>query len=91
MIEAEIEPWQWLRFSSAFRVIGPQSFDDYTVLGLGELGTYAVWDARLEVRPHRLVTAWLRGSNLLDMNYQTRYGYPDRGIAGWLGVRLTVE
>lgn len=90
-LEAEFEPKSWMRLSSSFRVVGPQAFDDYTILGLGELGTYAVWDARLEVRPHRWVTLWLRGSNLLDMNYQTRYGYPDRGIAGWLGARLGAE
>lgn len=90
-LEAELLPVSWLRLASSFRVVGPQAFDDYTILGLGELGTYAVWDARLEVRPARPVTVWLRGSNLLDMNYQTKYGYPDRGIAGWLGVRLSVD
>jgi len=25
------------------------------------------------------------------MNDQTRYGYPDRGIAGWLGLRFTLD
>lgn len=90
-LEVEVEPRHWLSLSSTLRVVGPQAFDDYTILGLGELGAFVVWDARLEVRPVPPVTVWLRGTNLLDMNYQTAYGYPDRGIAGWLGVRLTVE
>jgi outer membrane cobalamin receptor len=31
----------------------------------------------------------VHGSNLLDMNYQTEYGYPDRGLNVWVGVRVT--
>jgi iron complex outermembrane receptor protein len=84
-----IDPMRWLRFTSSLRVVGPQAFDDYTVLGLGELGTYAVWDARVEASPVSFFSVWVRGSNLLDMNYQTQYGYPDRGLNVWVGVRVT--
>ena len=70
---------------------GPQAFDDYNILGLGELGTYAVWDARLEIDPIPGVTTWLKGMNLLDMNYQTEYGFPDRGFSLWLGLRIASD
>jgi outer membrane receptor protein involved in Fe transport len=81
-----VTPISALTFSSYFRLIGPQAFDDYSILGLGELGTYAVWDARLEAKPKQNLTVWLKGQNLLDMNYQTKYGYPDRGFSLWGGL-----
>jgi iron complex outermembrane recepter protein len=84
-----IDPARWLKLTSSLRIVGPQAFDDYTILGLGELGTYAVWDARVEISPVSWASLWLHGSNLLDMNYQTEYGYPDRGVAFWVGVRVT--
>jgi iron complex outermembrane recepter protein len=84
-----IDPTRWLRLTSSLRVVGPQAFDDYTILGLGELGTYAVWDARVEASPAPFFSVWVHGSNLLDMNYQTEYGYPDRGLNVWVGVRVT--
>ncbi len=84
-------PAEWIEIASYLRVIGPQAFDDYTILGLGELGAYAVWDARLQVTPTPILSFWLKGTNLLDMNYQTKYGFPDRGIAVWLGVRFTTD
>jgi iron complex outermembrane receptor protein len=86
-----LDPKRWLRITSSLRVVGPQAFDDYTILGLGELGTYAVWDARIEASPAPWCSVWLHGSNLLDMNYQTQYGYPDRGLNVWVGVRATVR
>jgi len=84
-----IDPAPWLRVTSSVRVVGPQAFDDYAILGLGELGTYAVWDARVEASPASFFSVWVHGSNLLDMNYQTQYGYPDRGLNVWVGVRVT--
>ncbi len=84
-------PVEWIEVASYLRVIGPQAFDDYTILGLGELGAYALWDARLQVTPVPTISFWLKGTNLFDMNYQTKYGFPDRGIAGWLGVRFNID
>jgi iron complex outermembrane receptor protein len=84
-------PLDWLEMASYFRIVGPQAFDDYNILGLGELGTYSVWDARLEARPLPNVTIWTKGMNLLDMNYQTEYGYPDRGISVWAGFAVTLD
>jgi iron complex outermembrane receptor protein len=84
-------PVRWAVVASTLRVVGPQAFADYNILGLGTLGTYAVWDARVEVQVRRGLTAWLRGENLLDMNYQTKYGYPDRGLAVWLGLRAALD
>ncbi len=82
------QPLDWFSVSTYLRVIGPQAFDDYNILGLGELGTYVVWDARLEVEPTRRLVIYVQGSNLLDMNYQTHYGYPDRGLNIWFGARV---
>jgi iron complex outermembrane receptor protein len=88
---AVARPTAGLTVSTYLRVIGPQAFDDYAILGLGELGAYAVWDARLEAEPRPGLLVYVQGANLLDMNYQTRYGYPDRGLNLWLGVRVTVD
>ncbi len=87
---AVVRPTEWLTFSTYLRIIGPQAFDDYNILGLGELGTYTVWDGRIEAEPRPGFSLYLSGSNLLDMNYQTSYGYPDRGINLWFGARAKV-
>lgn len=84
-------PAEWISLSTYLRVIGPQAFDDYNILGLGELGTYAVLDARVEVEPRPGFSLFLQGSNLLDMNYQTKYGYPDRGMNFWVGARAKID
>jgi len=84
-------PAGWITVSTYLRVIGPQAFDDYNILGLGELGTYAVWDARLEAETRRGISVFVQGSNLLDMNYQTKYGYPDRGLTVWMGARVRID
>jgi len=83
-------PLDWFTISTYLRVIGPQAFDDYNILGLGELGAYAVWDARMEAELRGDVSLFVQGSNLLDMNYQTQYGYPDRGLNVHLGARVRV-
>ena len=77
--------------SSYLQIVGAQAFDDYTVLGLGELGPYAVWNARVSFRPVHFIELYLKGTNLLDMNYQTKYGFPDRGLLLWLGCRFIVD
>ncbi len=85
------DPAKWVSMATFFRIVGPQAFDDYTILGLGELGSYYVWDAHVAFTPIDFFTVFIKGTNLLDMNYQTKYGYPDRGATLWLGVRITVN
>lgn len=77
--------------ASYLQIVGSQAFDDYTILGLGTLGPYAVWNAQIRYQPWPIWQVYLKGTNLLDMNYQTRYGYPDRGLTVWLGTRLTID
>ena len=85
------QPTKWVNLATFFRIVGPQAFDDYTILGLGELGSYFLWDAYASITPKKFLTLFLKATNLLDMNYQTKYGYPDRGVTLWIGVRVTAE
>jgi iron complex outermembrane receptor protein len=82
---AAYQPLRQLEVSSYLQIVGAQAFDDYTILGLGELGPYAVWNARVSYQPASFIELYLKGTNLLDMNYQTKYGFPDRGLLIWLG------
>jgi iron complex outermembrane receptor protein len=83
------EPGERWEIGTLLRVVGPQPFDDYSILGLGTLGTFVVWDASLAYQPAPGVRLFCKAGNLLDMNYQTRYGFPDRGLTVWFGYRLS--
>jgi iron complex outermembrane receptor protein len=86
-----LTPWQWLEVSALLRVIGPQDYQDPITRVWGVLGTYAVLDARLEVRPLRWLAVWGRGTNLVGSNYQSEYGFPDPGRVVWLGLKVTKD
>lgn len=46
------------------------------------------WDARFEAEVRPELRAWVQVTNLLDANFQTRYGYPEPGWQLWAGLRL---
>ncbi len=85
------EPLRWLSISSRLEVVGPQDFINTESLRWGELGMYYVLGARVEFRPMPRFSIWLRGDNLLDANYQTRWGFPEAGATGWLGIKVAMD
>ena len=52
------------------------------------LGNYWLLDATTQFEVSDSVTVFLKGSNLLDTDYEQVYGYRTQGRAAYLGVRL---
>jgi iron complex outermembrane receptor protein len=77
----------WLEASTMVRAVSRQDFQDPDTGRWGRLGAFAVWDAFLEVRPIPNLALWLQVENLLDMDYQQAYGFPEPGRTFWLGLR----
>jgi outer membrane cobalamin receptor len=98
-----VRPLSRLEVSTALRVVGPQRFSssaagvDWGTLGdggadadWGTLGAYVAWDARIEGEPLEGIRLWIQATNLLDANYQNRYGYPEPGWQLWAGTKLEI-
>ncbi len=89
ILGVDIEPVEDLVFSTDIRLVGPQDFLHPETLAWGILGTYLLWDARLRWQANDWLQLYLKGSNLLDAQYMTEFGFPDPGLELWLGLRLT--
>jgi iron complex outermembrane recepter protein len=89
--EITSSPVAWLALSTSAEIVGPQEFQDRQVLSWGELGAYALWNARIGATPTDNVEVWGRVTNILDASYQTEYGYPEAGRQFWVGMRLSLE
>lgn len=100
-----LRPIERLEVSTALRVVGPQRFtwssagSNWGVVGeadlsapdiWGTLGAYVAWDARLEGEPLDGIRLWIQATNLLDANFQNRYGFPEPGWQLWVGTRLEI-
>lgn len=83
-----VRPVAWIELSSRATLVGPQDFlHPDTALPM-RLGWYATLDARVDVRPAPFVTLWVRGTNLTDVQYVTKFGYPRPGREILAGMRV---
>jgi iron complex outermembrane receptor protein len=89
-LSLRFRPHRRLEISTALRWVGSQQFQ-LSGDAWGTLGAYLAWDARIEGEPWVGVHIWIAGTNLLDANYQTKYGYPEPGWQLWGGVRMELE
>ena len=87
-LDLMVAPWRWMELSTFLRLVGPQDFQHPDTQLWGSLGAFAVWDARMDLRPTRWASLWISVKNILDSNYQTEYGFPDPGWQLWVGLRL---
>jgi len=85
---ADYQPIHWFKFGSNLRMVGRQDYLNGVSGQWGRLGYYFVWDARADFYPSGMFHPWIRISNILDMNYQSRYGFPEAGREYWFGFRL---
>jgi len=86
-----LRPRRWVDLSGMLRVVGPQPFIHPLSGAAGTLGSFAVVDLRLALRPRPWVEVQLVARNLLDANYQTEVGFPDPGLQLWVGLTLRAE
>ena len=86
---ASAAPRPWLELSTFVRLVGPQPFEDPETRRWATLGTYVVWDARLDLHPFGWLDLSARATNVLDADYQTEYGFPAPGWQIWFGAQIT--
>lgn len=88
-VRLRLAPWRWASLATTLAVVGPQDFEHPETGAWGNLGAYVQWNARLSVRPLPWAEMWVAARNLLDANYQTKFGYPDPGRQVFVGLRLS--
>jgi len=89
------EPFDWWELSTGVNIIGPQNYQNDINNRYGRFGTYALVGTGTSFR------VWCdhlscmeiagRGENILDVNYQTRYGFPGAGRRFWVSLKLTTD
>lgn len=84
-------PLRILEISTRVRLTGPILFEDPESHLWRELGTTLAWDARVEGQPLPGIRLWVQVTNLLDANYQLRWGYPEPGWQIWAGARMELR
>ena len=84
-------PWRWVELTTRLGLVGPQDFEHPETGAWGKLGTYARWDARLNFKPLPWLDLYVNVKNILDANYQTKFGYPDPGRQVFVGMKVTYE
>ena len=67
--------------------VSNQDFQDPDTGRWGRLGPYWLWDAFLQGRPIQNLSLWFNVENLLDVDYQNAYGFPEPGRTYWLGIQ----
>ncbi|NMB74058.1 MAG: TonB-dependent receptor [Myxococcales bacterium] len=85
-IEFVVKPMPRLELSTLLQLAGPIPFQHPDTMRWGELGVCAQWNARIAYHLDRWSSLWLRASNILDANYQTKFGFPEPGLQVFLGV-----
>jgi iron complex outermembrane receptor protein len=73
--------------STRVRAVGSQDFQDLDTGRWGRLGPYALWEAFLRVHLIRNLSFWLNVENLLDVDFQNAYGFPEPGRTYWIGIQ----
>jgi iron complex outermembrane receptor protein len=86
-LEIIAEPVPDLELSTVFQLAGPTPFQHPDTMRWGELGVYPRWDARVAYHIDCQSSMWIRASNVLDLDYQTRLGFPEPGFEVALGFR----
>jgi len=77
----------WLDVNGRFT--GPQYQDEFTTYTVTRMGSFAVWNARLTVRPLERLRVYLDVSNIGDKQYAYTYDYPLPGRAVSVGFAYT--
>ncbi len=82
------QPLRWFKLGTRFRFVGEQNYTNDITGQWGVLGNYYIWDARMDFYPTGAFHPWIKLSNMLDMEYQPKYGFPQSGREIWFGIRL---
>ena len=90
-LELVFAPWSFVEMGTFLMVHGERLYPEPTSGGFGVLSPYAIWDARIAVRPVSWGSVFVRASNILGTHHVTEYGFPDPGRRIWLGLDLNYD
>jgi iron complex outermembrane receptor protein len=76
-----------ITLSTSVWAVSNQDFQHPDTGRWGRLGPYWLWDAFLQGRPVRNLSLWFNVENLLDVDYQNAYGFPEPGRTYWIGIQ----
>lgn len=86
-LELVMTPVARLEIATRLQLAGPTPFQHPDTSRWSELGLYAQWDARIAWHLDAVSSLWLRATNLLDMDYQQKFGFPEPGFCAFFGFR----
>jgi iron complex outermembrane receptor protein len=86
LVTVTVAPWSPISVGLTGRYVGPQDFQNPDTGVWGRLGGFPLFDARIEWRARRNITAWVRATNLTDANVEARYSFPEAGRQVFLGL-----
>jgi iron complex outermembrane receptor protein len=70
-------------------ITGPRPYLDIDTGSWGRLATNTTWNVRFEGKVLSWMALWVAATNILDMNNQSEFGYPEPGRMVWAGLRIT--
>jgi outer membrane receptor protein involved in Fe transport len=91
-LELVFAPWRFVEMGTFLMVHGERTYPDPAGSGSpGVLSPYAIWNARIAVRPVTWGSVFVRATNILGTHHVTEYGFPDPGRRIWLGLDLNYD
>ena len=90
-LELVFAPWNFVELATFLLVHGERVYPAPGTNSFGLLSPYAIWNARIAVRPVSWGTVFVRASNILGTHHVTEYGFPDPGRRIWLGLDLNYD
>ncbi len=92
---AVYKPFRWWDVSTDVEAVGSQRYQNDLNGRYGTFGAYFIWSARtafpVSFESGEQVEFWLRADNLLDTNYQGRFGFPGPGRRFWTGLSVALD
>ena len=85
----KVKPYDFWTLATDLHVIGPQRYQNDLNGATGTLGTYLLWNGRMDFvlwkTNRERLSVYASGENLSDTHYQTQFGYPGLGRRFFFG------
>jgi iron complex outermembrane receptor protein len=86
LVMITVTPIPAIAITGVMRHVGGQDFQNPDTGRWGHLGAYQLFDARVEWTFLPGLRAWVRATNLADVNVEGRYSFPEAGRQVFVGL-----
>lgn len=90
-LAATVRPLRVLSIGLVGRFVGRQDYQNTNTNAWETLGSYALLDARADLRVTDTSTLWIRSTNLTGANVEARYSFPEAGRQIFFGFGTRFE